>query len=105
MFCLLLELKETVLNAMQEIESLLTNDEALDFQFAKYQSIKKRSDKIYLNSEIKYTKGTINLSEFVIAKQNKVEIDNTILTLKAEQLINRINLALALGVNVEKSNE
>jgi len=90
---------QAVLQAFNEVETSLTNEEFLR-EAAHYQEI--AADEIadgLRQALVQYDVGLIDFTNILLIQQNQVAVERGLLSLRNNRLANRINLYLSLGVD------
>ena len=90
---------QAVLQAFNEVETALTNDEYLK-QAEQFQEIAVTQVGDGLRQAlVQYDVGLIDFTNVLLIQQNSVAVQRQLLSLKNQRLANRINLYLSLGVD------
>jgi outer membrane protein TolC len=87
---------------MKEVEDAMDLDRELGVQIGALHTSLQESAKSSLYYEQRYRQGLDTIQSLLIAKEQEMAVKIRFNQLKAERLINRIQLALILGVGIEK---
>lgn len=98
----LLELQHRVLQALEEVEGTLTLERELAVQAEALNQAVSASAKSSQYYGRRYRQGLDNLQSLLIAKEQEIFLKQRLSGITAQRLLNRVDLALALGVRLEK---
>lgn len=96
-----LSYQQTLLNAILEVENTLDQESSLAQQEQELESALDNSHDSLSHYQTRYREGVSDILNLLSAQQNAYEAQTQVIQIQQARLINRINLGLALGMNVE----
>ncbi|MCD4678310.1 MAG: TolC family protein [Desulfobacula sp.] len=97
-----MEYASTIIQAMKEAENTFSKEKHLKdrlYHLQKAVNHAKQSSQYY---EIRYKEGLADIIELYTAKEQELNVMSDIIDVKALRIINRVDMALALGTGVNK---
>jgi len=94
------DLYEIVLNAMKEIEGVLSSDNALKVQEEALLNAVNESEKSRHYFEKRYQRGLDTMQSLLMAQEQEISIKQSLIAIRSARLSNRIDLAIATGLSV-----
>jgi NodT family efflux transporter outer membrane factor (OMF) lipoprotein len=100
----LMDLQETVLLAMKEVEDLIDSEQQFASQRELLESALKQSENSVSYYQDRYRQGLATFHELQTALEQKIDIQMKFNETKGQNMLNRIELMLALGAGVWNPN-
>lgn len=92
--------QETLLNAVNEVEDALSQEQALERQQIHLRSALDSARRSETNYQNKYRKGLVDMLELLTVQQQTYDTEIQLVQITYDRLSNRIDLGLALGLGV-----
>jgi len=96
----LLALREVILEALKEVEDAFDAERELALQAQSLRLAARESEKSSRYYEGRYRQGLDTVQNLLIAREQEMSVKVRLNQVQAERLINRIDMALALGVGL-----
>lgn len=90
--------QKTLLNAVKEVNDYTELEKSLSIRENYLEKSLKLSKTIEKRDGDKYSKGLINISDYLSSQRSVYDFENQLATVKQERIKNRINLGLSLGL-------
>lgn len=94
--------RETLLTAVNEVEDAIGQETVLSVQKQHISNALETAESNRQQYERKYRTGLVELSDLIGAQQSVFDLQAELDTLKFQQLSNRIDLGLALGLGIQE---
>ncbi|WP_413282559.1 TolC family protein [Vibrio sp. MA40-2] len=92
--------KETLLNAVNEVENALGQEKSLAEQQQHLQIALESAKRSYANYQEKYRQGLVDISDLISVQTSGFDVKANLTEVIYNRLVNRIDLGLALGLGV-----
>ncbi|WP_299491258.1 TolC family protein [uncultured Shewanella sp.] len=94
--------KETLLNAVNEVDNALGQEQSLSRQQGHIDDALKSANRSFANYQTKYRQGLVNIIDLLSVQQQTFDLQSQLTQLIYNRLVNRIDLGLALGLGISK---
>ncbi len=98
---LMSDLYEVVLNAIKEVEGILSSGKYLEVQNEAFVNAVDEADKSRRYYEKRYMAGLDNMMSLLLAQQQEMDVKQSLIEVQAARMCNRIDLAIATGMGVD----
>jgi len=95
-----MDMGEKVLTAMREAEDAFAREEYIGVRLEHLEKAVKSAEKSSRYYEKRYISGLVDLISLQNAREQEIDVKSSLIETKAQRIINRIDMALALGVGV-----
>ncbi|WP_164887255.1 TolC family protein [Hahella sp. KA22] len=92
--------RETLLNALNEVESALESERRLSAQQTHYQSAREHAESSLNHYQELYSQGLADITDLLQAQRSLFDAQNQLLETRRDRMSNRITLGLALGLTL-----
>ncbi|MDV7105969.1 TolC family protein [Vibrio sp. TH_r3] len=92
--------KETLLNAVNEVENALGQEKSLAEQQQHLEVALESAKRSYANYQEKYREGLVDISDLISVQTSGFDVKANLTEVIYNRLVNRIDLGLALGLGV-----
>ncbi len=92
---------KVALNAFQEVENALDNEDSLAKQEAQFSEAANNYGEARKTAELRYKEGATDLASVLLAQRQELQALSSLISAKGGRLTQRVNLHLALGGNFE----
>ncbi len=94
------DLYDVVLNAIKEVEGVLSSDKYLEIQNEAFVNAVNEAGKSRCYYEKRYVAGLDTMMSLLIAQEQEMNIKQSLIEVQAARMSNRIDLALATGMSI-----
>lgn len=94
--------QETLLTAVNEVENALGQEKSLALQQKHLQDSYDSAVRSFANYQEKYREGLVDISDLISVQTDSFDVQESLVQVKYNRLVNRIDLGLALGLGVSQ---
>ena len=94
--------QDTLLTAVNEVENALGQEKSLALQQKHLQDSYDSAVRSFANYQEKYREGLVDISDLISVQTNSFDVQESLVQVKYNRLVNRIDLGLALGLGVSQ---
>lgn len=100
-----MEYAQTIIQAMKEAENTFSKEKYLKDRLHYLQKAVKHAKQSSQYYERRYREGLADIIELHTAREQELNVMSDIIDVKAQRIINRVDMALALGTGLEKKRQ
>jgi len=94
--------QDTLLTAVNEVENALGQEKSLALQQKHLQDSYDSAVRSFANYQEKYREGLVDISDLISVQTDSFDVQESLVQVKYNRLVNRIDLGLALGLGVSQ---